>query len=153
VGKPRRIAGEAQGAEFRIEYVRSRRVVRVVASHCGKKLPALELGLEEFWNELGIDAAELARERRFLLFAGSGSPAGGTRDLVAHFTSENDARRAFWRLLQRKSPPYRWAEVATLDAAGRMRQLCWFGERGGPGDTLGARCWAQPGQRVRRSAV
>ncbi len=74
------------------------------------------------------DGAATGRGPRYLLFAGTAQPPrGGLGDLVATFTSEQEARNAF-RQLRLQPPSCRsWAQLAVVDADGALRPLAWFG--------------------------
>ena len=64
---------------------------------------------------------------RYLLFAGSHSTGGGLQDLAGVFDTEPDARAAFTGLRLRAGAAVDWAELASVEAGGRVRVLCWFG--------------------------
>jgi hypothetical protein len=91
---------------------------------------ASELSLAEFLGHLGITAADVVPELRYLLFTSTGvGGAGGSGDLARTFTDEAQARAAFRNV--RLAPAYRhgWAELAALDVNGRVAPVCWFGVR------------------------
>ena len=123
----RRVTLEDTGTT--IEYIRGRRVLRVGASG---QAGTDEVPLASLLHQLGIDVAELAPERQYLLFAGPhAAAAGGAGDMVATFGSEIEARARFRQLRIDGPTRHGWAELAALDRAGRLHLLCWFGERGG----------------------
>ena len=68
------------------------------------------------------------RSARYLLFAGASQPPrGGLGDLVATFTSEQQARDAF-RKVRLQPPSLRsWAQLAIVDGDHGIKPLCWFG--------------------------
>lgn len=136
-----------------LEYVKSRRVLRVQPAGApgrGGRRPRRPRGEREVplhlvFDRLGIDAAELAPAAHYLLFAApAGRPRGGTGDLVRVFTCEETARAAF-RAVRLQSGGQGWAELAALDAAGRLRRLCWFAP-----DPAGAERWPPRSRRRRR---
>ena len=72
--------------------------------------------------------ATSARQRHFLLFAGSHHRvAGGLRDLVATYDDEVAAWAAFQELRQAHPSREGWAELAAIDTFGHVTQLAWFG--------------------------
>lgn len=119
--KPRSIAcGDGETAA-RVEYLKSRGVLRLTN---GASSGNRELTVRAFCEELGIDA-ELGTGATYLLFAGTNlPPAGGCRDLVATYLCPDEARREFaaWR----RDSQCVWAELIRL-AAGRTATVCWFG--------------------------
>lgn len=64
---------------------------------------------------------------KYLLFAGSHRTGGGLQDLAGVFDTEQDARAAFTGVRLRAGAAVDWAELASVDAGGRIRVLCWFG--------------------------
>lgn len=64
---------------------------------------------------------------RYLLFAGSHRTDGGLQDLVGVFDAEPEARATFHGLRLGTDVRADWAELAAVDANGRVRVLCWFG--------------------------
>ena len=121
MSKPRSIAcgnGETAG---RVEYLKSRGVLRLTS---GASSGNRELTVRAFCDELGIDAHAVTVPT-YLLFAGTDlPPAGGCRDLVATYLCPEEARREFaaWR----RDSQCVWAELIRL-AAGRTATVCWFG--------------------------
>lgn len=127
MGKAQRVTLDATGTT--IEYVRRRGILRFATS--GRDGTA-EVAPGALLRDLGIDVADLAPTRQFLLFGGRGpATAGGLGDLIAVVGSESEARDEFRRLWLGDSP-HGWAELAALDAAGRLRRICWYGEKNGP---------------------
>ncbi len=117
-------------AQIKVEYVKGRRVLRLAVGD-GE---SVEVALEEFCASLGIDVAQLAPPRRYLLFAGVGDePGASPRHVVATYPDEQGARDAFRVLRLGHCQPGDWAEVAMVEASGGLRQLCWFGTPWGPG--------------------
>lgn len=105
-----------------LAYDRRRRVVRLPT---GAELP-----VRTFLDQLGIDLTDILPGRQYLLFAGEGRrPAGGTRDIVRTFTSEQEARAAFRHLRLSVRDGEGWGELVALDARGRVKRLCWFEHR------------------------
>jgi len=143
-------------AQVQVEYIKSRRVLRF---RPGQDANPVEVPVEDFCRSLGIDVDELVPPRRYMLFAGVDAHAGsGARHVVATFTSEDAARDAFRTLRLAHGEPDDWAEVASVEAAGGLRQLCWFGtpwgERGRRRSVAASneRVTAQPGALVGRSS-
>ena len=124
--------------DLSVQYVRRRRILRVV--HTGdSRSGTVEVPLPAFLEALGIEPADLAPTRQFLLFAGRHQrPAGGLGDLSATFADEAEVREAFRRL--RLSADYRdgWAQVVEVASGGRARALCWFGREPSRGNLPGA---------------
>lgn len=117
----------AELGDLKVQYVRRRRILRVVRTGDPKN-GSVEVPLPAFLDALGIEPADLAPTRHFLLFAGlHHRPAGGLGDLSATFADEAEVREAFRRL--RLSADYRegWAQVVEVTSGGRARALCWFG--------------------------
>lgn len=110
-----------------LEYVKRRRVLRLGGWHGNiERLETVELPLQTFLERLDIEVQEKAPARWYMLFAGQGRPAGGARDLIGVFESDEKARRAFHELRARPSPPMSWAQLVMLDGRGRTRPVCWF---------------------------
>jgi hypothetical protein len=158
VTTPTAVTWKASGGQVRVQYVKSRRVLRLAGGHDGTTV-SVEVPLDEFCTRLGIDVAQLAPPRRFLLFAGVGSEPGGSfRHVVATFLDEQGARAAFRALRLGHGEPADWAEVASVESAGGLRRLCWFGTPWGPGgrdagpSVLGPRV-GRPQERPERSGV
>ena len=135
--------------DLSVQYVRRRRILRVV--HTGDpRSGTVEVPLPAFLEALGIEPADLAPARHFLLFAGlHHRPAGGLGDLSATFADEADVREAFWRL--RLSPDYRdgWAQVVEVASHGRARALCWFGREPSRGNLPEPSAGVPPVERSR----
>lgn len=149
--KPRSIAWGDGATAARVEYVKSRGVVRLTT---GAGSGHRELTLPSFCDELGI-RPEAVTAPTYLLFAGKGaSPAGGCRDLVATYLCPNEARRDFTD--RRHDASFRWAELICL-VAGRTSVVCWFGvdradqvpgRRATPSAPVSPRRW-MPYRRIR----
>jgi len=130
-------------AKVQVEYIKSRKVLRFRPGQDGDPV---EVPVEDFCSSLGIDVAELVPPRRYMLFAGVDAHAGfGPRHVVATFTSEDAARDAFRTLRLAHAEPEDWAEVASVEADGGLRQLCWFGT---PWGERGRRSVPAPNERV-----
>lgn len=65
--------------------------------------------------------------KQWLLFAGS-EPQATTDVPVAIFREEIQARRAFLNVRLRSTDPGAWAQLVAVDATGRTRPACWFGQ-------------------------
>jgi hypothetical protein len=140
VGTAKRVGAPAGGAGLALEYVRSRRIVRLLGWCYDEALDPVEIPVDRLCQELGIDPSELGTPRRYLLFGGSGAtPGGGLRDLVATFDSELEAREAFRQLRQQHPATSAWAELAAIDSCGQLHQLAWFGPRPNENDTTARR--------------
>ncbi len=128
MGRARRLGAGTGSGGLAIEYVRSRKVVRLLGWLHGESIEPVEIPVDELCQHLGIDPRDLAAPHRFLLFAGSHRrPAGGRRDLVATFDSEEKAWAAFRELRQGHPAVQGWAELASIDGLGQVNQLAWFG--------------------------
>jgi hypothetical protein len=136
----------AQDPPLRALFVRSRRVVRLVSDD-GE---TFELPLNEFLQRLGVDPADLVPPRHYVVFAGTEErPAGGAGDIAGTFGTEDEGRALFQRL--RASPDHRWAQLVSLDARGRARAVCWFGDKFRAGATAASTDTGESGRRrVRR---
>ncbi|MDP8936710.1 MAG: hypothetical protein M3O23_03090 [Actinomycetota bacterium] len=128
MGRPRRLSTTTDDSELAVEYVKSRRAVRLLGSHRGEKLPPVEIPVDRLCQTLGIEPRQLGSPETYVLFAGvQGGAAGGLRDLVGTFANEDDGRQAFSRLRVQHPALRGWAELAAIDGFGRVRQICWFG--------------------------
>jgi hypothetical protein len=120
----------ATPARVRVEFVKRRRVLRVVGwdETDRAKVEPLELPLDGLLDRLGIPAEQLGLPSRYLLFGGSQQDAvGGLRSLLGVFSSEAEGREAFRRLrLTPRSEPG-WGELVVLSPSGRPKPVCWFG--------------------------
>ena len=128
MGRAKRLgAGSARGG-VAIEYVRGRKVLRLLGWAGDEPLETVEIPVDEFCARLGIDPRDVVAPHRFLLFAGSHRrPGGGRRDLVATFDSEEKAWGAFRERRQSHPALQGWAELAVIDSQGQVNQLAWFG--------------------------
>lgn len=150
MGTARRLGGPRAGRGLAVEYVRTRRVVRLLGWCYDEALEPVEIPVDRLCAGLGIDPTELGAPTRYLLFAGSGpTPGGGLRDLVGTFASELEARDAFRRLRQQHPATSAWAELAAMDTTGQITQLAWFGPRPGEGDGEGRVALPSPAERRR----
>jgi hypothetical protein len=128
MGRPKRLATGSRAAGVALEYVRTRKVVRVVGWVQDEPIEGLEVPVDELCEQLGIDPRDMGAPSRYLLFAGSHSrPAGGLRDLVGSFTTDGKAWAAFRALREGHPATQGWAELAVVDGLGQVHQLAWFG--------------------------
>ena len=128
MGRARRLAGGTPSTGLAIEYVRKRRVVRLLGWLDDEVIAPVEIPVNELSTTLGIDPRDLGVPRHFLLFAGTYSrPAGGLRDLVGTFGVEESAWEAFRERRQAHPATQAWAELATIDGLGHVTQVAWFG--------------------------
>ncbi len=113
-----------------IEYVRTRKVLRLLGWVGEEPIESIEIPVDELCVRLGIDPRDVVAPHRFLLFAGSHRrPGGGRRDLVATFDSEEKAWAAFRERRQSHPALQGWAELTLIDSQGQVQQLAWFGLR------------------------
>lgn len=152
-------AGDAT-AGVRVEYVKTRRVVRLGGWHGGgREMRPLEVPASRFLDELGIEPEELNAAPAFLVLAAvQDYPGRGFRHLAAAFPSEITARELFLRLRADHQRPGEWAQVVALDARCRLVPVCWFGTPGvlnsdGALATVTAEADPPPAPRARRWAV
>ena len=128
MGRARRISTTTATSSLAVEYVRSRRVLRLLGSSRGEALAPMEIPVERLCEELAIDPRDLGAPETYLLFAGTADACrGGLRDLVGTFATEDQGRTAFARLRVQHPSLRGWAELAAIDGFGRLRQVCWFG--------------------------
>ena len=128
MGRARRLGGGTRGTGLAIEYVRKRKIVRLLGWLDDEAIAPVEIPLGDLCTTLGIDPRDLGVPRQFLLFTGSYSrPAGGLRDLVGTFDVEENAWEAFRELRQAHPASQSWAELATIDGLGHVTQMAWFG--------------------------
>ena len=130
MGRANRLSAETGTSGVAVEYVRSRRILRLLG-HCrGEQLPPVEIPVDRLCEELAIPPRDLGSPETFLLFAGErGAAGGGLRDLVGIFATEEQGRGAFAGLRVQHPAAGGWAELAAIDGFGRIRQLCWFGDQ------------------------
>jgi hypothetical protein len=122
-----------------IEYVRSRKVVRLLGWVRDEAIEPVEIPVDQLCDRLGIDPRDVVAPHRFLLFSGSHRrPLGGRRDLTATFDSEEKAWAAFRELRQSHPALQGWAELAMIDSTGNVHQLAWFGMTPAPEQQLDA---------------
>lgn len=132
MGRARRISGTTGSTGLAVEYVKSRRMLRLLGSWRGEELAPVEIPVDRLCEELSIDPRDLGSPESYLLFAGvHGRSAGGMRDLVGTFATEDEGRQAFTRLRVQHPSISGWAELTAIDGFGRIRQVCWFGLNGG----------------------
>ncbi|MGI8984791.1 MAG: hypothetical protein ACR2HM_09720 [Acidimicrobiales bacterium] len=128
MGRAKRLGTATRRNGLAIEYVRTRRVVRLLGWLYGDAIEPVEIPVDELCSRLGIDPREVGTPHNFLLFAGSHRhPAGGLRDLVGTYDSEEEAWDAFRRLRQGHPSAQGWGELAAIDGSGQVNQLAWFG--------------------------
>ncbi len=88
----------------------------------------VELPVTAFLDGLGMNGADHATTRHYMLFAGAGSGGhGGLSDLLGLYDDEEVAKEAFRST--RLSPAYRrgWAELVLFQPERGMEPVCWFG--------------------------
>ena len=128
MGRARRLSGGTRSTGLAIEYVRKRRLVRLLGWLDDQPIAPVEIPVDELCGTLGINPLDLGAPRQFLLFAGSHRrPAGGLRDLIGTFDVEEAAWAAFRELRQGHPASQGWAELACIDGLGHVTQLAWFG--------------------------
>jgi hypothetical protein len=128
MGRAKRLGGGTRSSGLAIEYVRTRKVVRLLGWMYNEPIEPVEIPLDELCQRLGISPGDVGVPHHYLLFAGSHRrPAGGLRDLVGTFESAEQAWAAFRELRQGHPSAQAWAELATIDALGQVSQLAWFG--------------------------
>jgi hypothetical protein len=123
MARPRTLALDRHG-RVGVEYVRSRRVLRMV----GDGTDRVEISVPAFLEGLGIETGDLGGPTTYLLFASSDpQPQGGMADVAGVFGVDAEAREAFRAI--RLSPSYRhgWAELVAVGPGPRAHRLCWFG--------------------------
>lgn len=141
MGRARRLGGGTRRTGLAVEYVRKRKIVRLLGWLDDEAIAPVEVPVAELCTTLGIDPRDLRVPRQFLLFAGSYSrPAGGLRDLVGTFDVEESAWEAFLELRQAHPATQSWAELTTIDGLGHVMQMAWFGSHRAsePGEGLSA---------------
>lgn len=128
MGRSKRLEGGTRSTGLAIEYVRTRKVVRLVGWMAEAPIPPLEIPINQLCPGLGISPHDLGAPHHFMLFSGSHRrPAGGLRDLVGTFDDEEEAWTAFRELRLAHPSSQGWAELATVDSSGHVHQLAWFG--------------------------
>ncbi len=128
MGRAKRLGAGTTRGGVAIEYVRGRKVLRLLGWVGDEPLETVEIPVDELCVRLGIDPRDVVAPHRFLLFAGSHrQPGGGRKDLVATFDSEEKAWVAFRERRQSHPALQGWAELAAIDSQGQVTQLAWFG--------------------------
>ena len=128
MGRSKRLEGGTRTTGLAVEYVRTRKVLRLVGWMAETPIPPVEIPVDQLCPSLGISPHELGAPHHYMLFAGSHHrPAGGLRDLVGTFDNEDDAWAAFRELRLAHPSTQGWAELATIDWTGHIQQLAWFG--------------------------
>lgn len=123
--RPRGIIAGGDFAGVRVEYVKSRRKLRLSGWHGDDAIDPLELTLEEFCSRLNIKVDDMVSSTQCLILAGS----SGSRDLAVTFSSEAEARQEFSEIRLGRTPgaSYAWGELLSLLPTGKLKQMCWFG--------------------------
>lgn len=125
MGKPKNIVAASPSGRLRIEYIESRRVLRVSAGEGGGPV---EVPLARLIDGLGIDRRDFAPPPRLLLFAGRhDEPQGGAGDLVGCYECEADGRAAFRDVRATRSDQEGWAQLVVLHGGRRPTVVAWFG--------------------------
>jgi hypothetical protein len=128
MARAKRLGSARSGTGLAIEYVRKRKVVRLLGWVAQEPIEPVEIPIGDLCRGLGIVPADLGAPHLFLLFAGPHRRAeGGLRDLIGTFDVEDDAWAAFRDLRQAHPAGQGWAELATIDPYGHVSQLAWFG--------------------------
>ncbi|MDQ3980963.1 MAG: hypothetical protein M3314_15685, partial [Actinomycetota bacterium] len=132
MARARSIESGDETAGVRVEYVKTRRMVRLGGWHGrDRDIPAIEVPASRFLDELGIAPEELGAAPVYLVLASLlERRTGSLRSLAAAFPSELHARQVFLRLRADHQDPDEWAQVVALDARCRMVPVCWFGTPG-----------------------
>lgn len=130
MGKPRSIQTGDGTAGARIEYIRSRRILRLGGWHDkNHDIEPMEVPAGRFLADLGIEPGELGAAPIYLLVGGlRDRPRSAIRHVVLAFPSELEGRHEFRLLRARHQQPDEWARLVTVDARCRVVALCWFGE-------------------------
>ncbi len=116
-------------SQVRIEYVKSRRALRLTA---GDGDGTVEVPLAALISELRIDRRDLVPQARVLLFGGTHDRArGGSGDLIGWFETDADGRAAFREVRATRTDDQGWAELVALGTGDRPTVLAWFGRPGG----------------------
>jgi len=109
---------------FRVEFVRSRGVLRIAGWDGPQQvLEPVEVEFAALARELGIELP--APSGAYLLFGGPGV-SGGSYDCLGAFPDHASAKQAFTDL--RKGSVGGWAEVVQV-VGSRLVQVCWYGLR------------------------
>lgn len=128
MGRAKRLGSGSRDAGLAIEYVRTRKVIRLLGWLYDEPIEPVEIPVSELCRGLGIEPRDVGAPVQYLLFAGSHRrPVGGLRDLVAVFGSEEEAWAAFRALREDHPATQGWAELASIDGLGQVAQLAWFG--------------------------
>jgi hypothetical protein len=128
MSRAKRVGAGTTSGGVAMEYVRARKVIRLLGWVGDERLEPVEVPVDELCPRLGIDPRDVVAPHRFLLFAGSHRrPRGGRQDLVATFDSEEKAWAAFRERRQSHPALQGWAELAAIDSFGQVHQLAWFG--------------------------
>lgn len=130
--RARSIQSGDETAGVRVQYVKTRRMVRLGGWHDrDRNILPVEVPASRFLDELGIAPEELGAAPMYLVLAFvQDHRTRVLRHLAAAFPSELLARQFFMELREEHQSPDEWAQVVTLDARCRMVPLCWFGQPG-----------------------
>ena len=133
MGKAKRLGVGTRDSGLAIEYIRTRKVVRLLGWSRREPIEPVEIPLGQLCRQLGIDPNDVGAPRHYLLFAGSHRrPGGGLRDLVGTYHSEEKAWDAFRGLRQGHPSVGGWAQLASIDGLGQLNHLAWFGLHAAP---------------------
>ena len=149
MARARSIQSGDETAGVRVEYVKTRHVVRMGGWHArDQEIEALEVPTSRFLDELGVAPEELGAAPVYLVLASVlDGRTHALRHLAAAYPSELQARQLFLRLRAEHQDPAEWAQVVALDASCRMMPICWFGT---PGELNAGRLEpGRPGDRRR----
>jgi hypothetical protein len=128
MARAKRWEAGTRNAGLAIEYLRTRKVVRLLGWVRDEVIDPVEIPVDEFCARLGMDPRCLGAPLLFLLFAGSEPrPRGGLQDLAGTFECPDKAWAAFRELRHSHASLPGWAQLATIDGTGRVRQLAWYG--------------------------
>jgi hypothetical protein len=132
MARARSIETGDETAGVRVEYIKTRRMVRLGGWHSkDRDIRSVEVPASRFLEDLGIAPEELGAIPTYLVLAlVQDSRTRAARHFAAAFPSELEARHVFLRLRAEHQQPDEWAQVVALDARCRMTALCWFGTPG-----------------------
>ena len=131
MAKPKVIAFHKGSTSVRIEHLKNRRsLLLTLSQQPGREPEAVEVPLPELIDHLAIEAADICGTWYLLFAARQGQERGGRQDLVGAFLSAAESKAAFVQV--RESAAYGtggWAELVALEPNGRLRQVCWAGDK------------------------
>jgi len=139
VGSRRAFFAQQGSTKVRIEYVKSRHLLRLVVWHASAMEPKpLEVPLQELVDQLSIEPSDLGQTWYLLFTAREGERCCG-HHLVRTFDSLAEGRAAFVRLRETAAPtPGGWVELVALGPTGRVKQVCWDPQGAAPSAEDGA---------------